>query len=160
MLQQALKNLDRAFRNFFDRRADYPRFKSKRARQSIRYPQPKVSWIEPDEQHISLPKVGHVSLVMHRPLEGLMKNVTVSKTKSGKFFVSIQVEVEIEGPAFVGEVVGLDLGLRDFITLSNGEKIAPPQYYRKTQGKRHRRIPSATIALCRHPAVFPRLPGR
>ena len=64
---------------------------SKRARQSIRYPQPKPNWIAPDGRQIYLPKVGHVRVVMHRPLAGVMKNVTVSRTKSGKYFVSIHV---------------------------------------------------------------------
>ncbi len=138
VLQQALKNLDRAFQHFFDRRAGYPQFKSKRARQSIRYPQPKPNWIAPDGRQIYLPKVGHVRVVMHRPLAGEMKNVTVSRTKSGKYFVSIQVEVEIGRPVFEGGAVGIDLGLRDFVTLSSGEKLAPPQYYRKAQQKRGR----------------------
>jgi putative transposase len=138
VLQQSLKNLDQAFQNFFDKRSGYPKFKSKRAKQNIRYPQPMVKWIAPNGQHIYLPKVGQVRLVMHRPLEGVMKNVTVSITKSRKYFVSIQVEVEIEEPALVGEAVGLDLGLRDFVTLSSGEKIEPLQSYRKTQQKRRR----------------------
>jgi len=138
VLQQALKNLDWAFQNFFDKRAGYPRYKSKRARQSIRYPQPKEKWIGLDERHIYLPKVGYVRLVMHRPLEGEMKNVTVSKTKSGRYFVSIQVEIEIAKPIFTGGAVGIDLGLRDFLTLSTGEKIEPPHYYRKAQRKRRR----------------------
>ena len=138
VLQQSLKNLDRAFQNFFDKRGGYPRFKSKRSRQSVRYPQPKSNWIGPDGRHIYLPKAGCVSLIMHRPLEGMMKNVTVSKTRSGQYFVSIQVEVEIAKPIFTGGAVGIDLGLRDFVTLSTGEKIAPPQYYRKAQKKRRR----------------------
>jgi putative transposase len=138
VLQQSLKDLDRAFQNFFDKRGGYPRYKSKRVRQSIRYPQPKESWIAPDGRHIYLPKVGHVRLILHRPLEGVMKNVTVSKTRCGKYFVSIQVEVEIAEPVFAGGAVGLDLGLREFVTLSSGEKFAPPQYYRKAQKKRRR----------------------
>ena len=85
-----------------------------------------------------MPKAGQVRLVMHRPLEGEMKNVTVSKTKSGRYFVSIQVEVEMAEPAFVGSAVGIDLGLRDFLTLSTGEKIGPPQYFRHAQHKRRR----------------------
>ena len=138
VLQQSLKNLDRGFQNFFDKRGGYPKFKSKRARQSIRYPQPKEKWIGLDGRRIYLPKVGYVRLAMHRPLEGMMKNVTVSKTRSGQYFVSIQVEVEIAKPIFTGGAVGIDLGLRDFLTLSTGEKIAPPQYYRKAQKKRRR----------------------
>ena len=138
VLQQSLKYLDRAYQNFFDTRAGRPGFKSKRARQSIRYPQPKPNWISPEGRQIYLPKVGHVRMVMHRPLEGVMKNVTVSRTKSGRYFVSIQVEVEMSEPAFLGCAVGIDLGLRDFATLSSGEKIAPPHYYRKAQLKRRR----------------------
>ena len=75
-------------------------------------------------------------MVMHRVLEGEMKNITVSRTQSGKYFVSIQTEVEIARPVLTGGAVGLDLGLRDFFTLSTGEKIAPPQHYRKAQQKR------------------------
>jgi putative transposase len=138
VLQQSLKNLDRAFQNFFEKRGGYPRFKSKRARQSIRYPQPKEKWVRRDGRQIYLPKVGQVRMVMHRLLEGEMKNVTVSRTKSGRYFVSIQVEVEITEPIFVGGTVGIDLGLRDFAILSTGEKIAPPHYYRKAQKQRRR----------------------
>jgi len=125
-------------RNFFEKRGGYPKFKSKRSKQSIRYPQPKPNWIAPDGRHIYLPKVGYVRLIMHRPLEGVMKNVIVSKTRTGKYFVSFQVEAEIAKPTFSGGAVGIDLGLRDFVTLSTGEKIAPPQYYRKAQKKRRR----------------------
>ena len=138
ILQQSLKDLDRAFQNFFARRGGYPHFKSKRTKQSIRYPQPKENWLAPNGRHIYLPKVGFVRLIMHRPLEGVMKNVTVSRTKSGRYFVSIQVEIEMATPVFVGGAVGLDLGLREFATLSTGEKIAPPQYYIRAQKKRRR----------------------
>lgn len=138
VLQQSLMNLDRAFRNFFEKRSGYPRFKSKHASQSIRYPQPKERWISSDTRKIYLPKVGQVHLVMHRPLEGKMKNVTASKTKSGKFFVSIQVETEIKEPVYKGGKIGLDLGLQDFVTLSTGEQVAPPKYYLKAQKKRRK----------------------
>ena len=67
--------------------------------------------------------VRYVRMVMHHVLEGEMKNGTVSRTKSGKYFVSIQVEVEIREPIFAGGMLGLDLGLRDFVTLSSEEKV-------------------------------------
>ena len=138
VLQHSLKDLDWAFQNFFDKRGRFPRFKSKRAKQSVRYPQPKESWLSSDGHHIYLPKVGFVRLVLHRPLEGVMKNITVSRTKSGRYFVSIQVEMEMAEPVFSGGAVGLDLGLRQFATLSTGETFAPPQYYRRAQKKRRR----------------------
>jgi putative transposase len=83
VLQQALMNLGRAFDNVFAKRAGDPQFTSKRARQSIRSPQPQEQWVAPEGRRFYLPKVGQVPRVLHRPLEGVMKNVTVSKTKSG-----------------------------------------------------------------------------
>ena len=73
VLQQALIDLNKAFVNFFEKRAGYPRFKGKRARQSIRYPQPEADWISADQRRIYLPKVGWVKVSIHRPLEGVMK---------------------------------------------------------------------------------------
>jgi putative transposase len=80
VLQQALMDLDEAYQNFFDKRAGYPRFKGKRAKQSIRYPQPKADWISADQRRIYLPKVGWVKVKIHRPLEGVIKFVTVTRT--------------------------------------------------------------------------------
>ena len=91
VLQQKLKDLDRAYTNFFQGRAAYPRFKSKYDNQSIRYPQ-RFKFVE---NRIYLPKVGSVKIVLHRDIEGVAKNVTISKTKSGKYFASVQCEVQI-----------------------------------------------------------------
>ena len=77
-------------------------------------------------------------LKIHRPLEGVVKNVTVSRAKSGKYFISFQVEVEIAEPAYAGGEVGIDLGVRDFVALDSGEKIETPKYYRKAQKQRRR----------------------
>jgi putative transposase len=138
VLQQALIDLNKAFVNFFEKRAGYPRFKGKRARQSIRYPQPEADWISADQRRIYLPKVGWVKVTIHRPLEGVMKSVTVSRAKSGRYFVSIQVEMEIAEPKRIGGRVGIDLGVRDFISLSTGEKVEVLQHYRKAERKRRR----------------------
>ena len=138
VLQQALIDLNQAFVNFFEKRAGYPRFKGKRARQSIRYPQPKADWIAADHRRIKLPRVGWVKVNIHRPLEGVMKNVTVSRTKSGQYFVSINVEVETKEPEVAGGEVGIDLGLCDFVTLSTGEKVESEEYLRKAERQRRR----------------------
>jgi len=131
VLQQKLKDLDTAYKNFFKGNAKYPNFKSKRNKQSIRYPQR----FKLNGKKVYLPKVGWINLKQHRPIEGKMKNCTVSRTKSGKYFVSIQCEVEIDEPKFEGAEVGIDLGLIDFITCSNGEKVEPPKYLRKAEVK-------------------------
>jgi len=125
VLQQSLKDLDRAFRNFFEGRAGYPHFKSRRAKQAIRYPQ-RVK-INLETKRTYLPKVGWVKTVFHRPLEGKLKNVTVSRTKSGRYYASFQVEVDIPEPVSRGEMVGIDLGLKHYAVLSDGRKIANPR---------------------------------
>ncbi len=129
VLQQKLRDLDRSFVNFFEGRAEYPTFKSKRGKQSIRYPQ----GFKLDGQSVYLPKVGWVKLILHRPLEGEMKNATVSKTKSGRYFVSIQCETEIDDPIYEGPHVGVDMGLNHFAVLSTGEKIPNPRHLRKSE---------------------------
>lgn len=129
VLQQKLRDLDRAYINFFEGRAEYPAFKSKHNKQSIRYPQR----FKLDGQSIYLPKVGWVKLILHRPLEGKMKSATVSKTKSGRYFVSIQCETEIDDPIYEGPHVGVDMGLNHFATLSTGEKIDNPRHLHKSE---------------------------
>jgi putative transposase len=139
VLQQSLKNLDRAYRNFFAGRANYPRFKSKHDQQSIRYPQ-RFKLVG---DALYLPKIGWVLLILHRQLEGTPKNCTVSKTKTGAYYVSIQCEVALPEPSPRTERVGIDLGLKDFAVLSTGEKIAPPRHLRQAERRlklRQRRL--------------------
>ena len=142
-LQQALIDLDRAYQHYFDictgkrpqpasakkprkdgRPPGYPRFKSKHHKQAYRYPQAKRIGIE--GQRIRLPKVGWVKTIFHRPLEGKAKNVTVSRTKTGKYFVSFQVEMEMPDPQPKAGQVGVDLGLKTYLALSSGETIPNP----------------------------------
>lgn len=132
VLQAKVEDLDRAFTNFFEKRARYPHFKSKKDVQSIRYPQ----CFKFKSDRIYLPKVGWVKAVFHRPLEGNPKNVTVLRTKSGEYYASVQCEIEQDLPAPNGKpTIGIDLGLTTFATLSTGEKIEHPQYLRKAERK-------------------------
>lgn len=130
-LQQALKDLDRAYQNFFAGRAEYPNFKRKFAKQSIRYPQR----FKLEGNKIYLPKVGWVKIVRHRRIEGTMKNCTVTRTKSGKYFVSIQCEMNVDDPTPVNdESVGIDLGIKTFAVLSDDSPpIESPKHLRKTE---------------------------
>jgi putative transposase len=114
-LQQSLRDLDTAYQNFFKGHNQYPRFKRRYDRQSYRYPQ-RFKLVG---NRIYLPKLGWVKIVVHRPHEGEMKSCTVSKTKSGRYFVSILCEYEQESNPGDGEV-GIDLGLSHFLTLSTG----------------------------------------
>lgn len=139
VLQQTLKDLDTAYKIFFEGRAAYPNFKKKHDKQSIRYPQR----FKLNDKRIYLPKIGWVKGVFHRTSEGKMKNCTVSKTKSGRYFVSIQGEMAIEDPAPKLESIGIDLGLKTFATLSNGEKIEKPKQLHRAERRlkiRQRRL--------------------
>lgn len=131
VLQQKTKDLDRAYTNFFEGRAKYPTFKKKHGKQSIRFPQA----FKVDGQQVYLPKVGWVKAIIHRPIEGDMKNATVTKTKSGRYFVSIQCELEIDEPVYQGEAIGIDLGLTHFAILSTGQKIDNPRWFRKAEAR-------------------------
>ncbi len=131
VLQQKLKDLDRAYINFFQGRAAYPKFKSRHDKQSIRYPQR----FKIDGNRIYLPKVGNVKIILHRPIEGVAKNVTISKTKSGKYFASIQCETKLIAFKNGLPAVGCDLGIKDFAILSTGEKIPHPSCLKKSEKK-------------------------
>src|SRR6266511_4690550 len=131
VLQAKIQDLERAYKNFFEKRARFPRFKSKRDGQSIRYPQR----FKFHENFTYLPKVGWVKTKFHRPLEGRPKNVTVSKTKTGKYFVSIQCEVEmVEQTARDGEI-GIDLGVKSFLATSEGWKRDNPRHLQQAERK-------------------------
>jgi putative transposase len=122
VLQATTLNLTAAYKNFFEGRARFPRFKSKHGRQSIQYPQ-KVKIVN---GNVRLPgKIGEVIAKIHRPIEGKIKTVTISKTSSGKYFASILSEVDGEKPNFSeGKIYGVDLGLKHFAVIIDGEKIS------------------------------------
>ena len=129
-LQQALVHLDKAFTRFFREKKGYPRFHSKRGKQSATYPQGvKIHW---ENDVIYLPKAGWIRTVFSRRFVGTVKTVTVSRAPSGKFFASVLVEDENQVPDAVPETreraVGGDLGLHDFLVLSTGEKYGHPQW--------------------------------
>lgn len=141
VLQQKLKDVDRAYKNFFNGQSEYPKFKSKHQTQSIRYPQR----FKVNGSRIYLPKVGHVRAVFHRPIEGKMKNCTVSQTATGNYYISIQCEVKNQDLAPKPGIVGVDLGLKHFAVLSTGEKIESPKHLRKAE----RRLKRLQRALSR-----------
>lgn len=125
-LQMALRNLDNAFKKFFREKKGFPKFKSRRYPvQSCQFPQGVK--IDFGSSNIYVPKIGHVKAKLHRSFEGKVKIVTLRRTATGKYFVSILVETPgtlPEKPAVVRDTtVGIDLGIKDFAILSNGQKI-------------------------------------
>ncbi|MFL5706571.1 MAG: RNA-guided endonuclease InsQ/TnpB family protein, partial [Ktedonobacteraceae bacterium] len=111
-LQQALRHLDRAFRNFFEGRADYPTFKKKRHQQAATYTSNTFTW---DGHALTLAKMdAPLNIVWHRPLADGCKpsNVTITKDEAERYFVSILVEEDMKPLEVTPKRVGLDLGLK------------------------------------------------
>lgn len=136
-LQQALLNLESAYNRFFKNKSDFPAFKKKISKQSFQLPQSAaVDW---ERKLVWLPKLGHISIVLSRRFEGVVKTTTVSRDPSGKHFVSLLVETGINNPdpAPYSEdsTIGVDLGLKHFAVLSTGQKIDSPRFLRKSEKK-------------------------
>lgn len=128
-LQQACLNLGVAFNKFFERRAKYPRFKSKHGRQSIQYPQN----VKVFDNYLKIPKIGDVKAVIHRSIEGKIKTVTISKNCCEQYFASILFDDAKEKPeaSIEGKAVGIDVGLTHFAVTSDGSKFNNPRFLTK-----------------------------
>ena len=139
-LQCAVMNLDRAFKNFFEKRNKYPKFKSKHNKQSFHIPQ-SVKLIE-DKLFIPKFKNG-IKVNLHRNVTGNIKSATISKSCTNEYYVSILVEdgiiVDNNKTLDINKSIGIDLGIKDFAIISTGEKIENPKYYIKSQ-KRLKRL--------------------
>ncbi|MDY7018412.1 MAG: transposase, partial [Nitrospirota bacterium] len=133
-LQQKLKDLERAYTNFFAKRTDSPRFKKKSHSDSFRYPDPKQIKLDQANSRIFLPKLGWLRYRNSRDVLGAVKNITVSQS-CGKWFVSIQTEREVAQPIPNGGVVGIDMGLTRFATLSDGTFYAPLNSFKRHQDR-------------------------
>jgi putative transposase len=130
-LQHALKNLDRAFINFFEKRADYPRFKKRGYGHSFRFPQ--GFQLDRLNSRVFLPKLGWVRYWNSREVLGTVKNITVSR-RNGKWLVSIQTErVVDERVSTASSAIGIDVGIVRFATISDGTPIEPLHRFKKHQ---------------------------
>ena len=130
VLQQSLKDLEKAFKNFFNKKSHFPKFKRKGEKDSFRFPQ----GCKLEQNRIYLPKIGWVRYRNSRQVIGTLKNVTVSM-KCGKWYVSIQTEYEQEIPTPNGGEIGIDMGIVRFATLSNGEYFEPINAFKNLKGK-------------------------
>ena len=134
-LQQSIQNMDIAFKKFF-KGAGFPKFKSKRDRQSFSIPQNVI--VENDLLIIPKFKEG-IKVSLHRPTKGIIKSATISVTPTGKYFVSIlcdtKEELPTKAPIKESTTIGIDLGIKDFCITSEGECFENPKYLRKAQSK-------------------------
>ena len=146
-LTNAQLDLNTAYSNFFKKQeSGFPKFKSKhKSRWSYTTNnQPNKKHLEDrnkdtirfDKNRIKLPIIGYVKLKEHRPHEGKIKSATISKERSGEYYISILCEIEeIQKLPEINKCVGIDLGLKDFIICSDGTRVEAPKYFRKSEKK-------------------------
>jgi len=133
--QQALRHLEKAFKNFFEGRAEYPKFHCRHGEQSAEYTTSAFKW---DGTSLNLAKMdAPLDIVWSRPLPKGAKptTVTVTKDTANRYFVSILVEEDIKPLPVVNKQVGLDLGLKSMVITSDGEHVGNPRYFRKDEKK-------------------------
>jgi putative transposase len=134
-LQQGLKDLDRAFTNFFKKRTKFPRFKRKGERDGFRYPDPKQFRLDEKNSRLFLPKLGWVRYRQSRAVVGTVKQITIRRESDG-WYVCIQTEEEIDAPvARFENPVGIDVGVAAFATMSDGTKYTSPIDFKKAEKK-------------------------
>jgi putative transposase len=137
-LQHALKDLERAYKNFFAKRAAFPRFAKKGRKDSFRYPDSKQIKLDQGNSRIFLPKLGWLRYRNSRDALGEVKNATVSLS-GGKWFVSIQTEREVEQPMpQASNAIGIDVGIARFATMSDGSFLAPLNSFKKHESRLRR----------------------
>ena len=152
-LQQSLRDLDSAYQNFFSGKSKYPNFKKKQDKNSYRT----NSNIKISNRYITVPKLGMLRFRDNYNLEdkNILKiyNVTISKTTSGKYFVSISADVYIPHFERTNQNVGIDLGLKDFAIFSNGKKIDNPRILEHLEVK-YRKLAKAVSRKVRGSANY------
>ena len=133
-LQQSLRDLDRGFVNFFQKRAAHPTFKSKHNRHQSYITVNQGDNIRIVGRYIKLPKLGFVKI--RQSMEaGKINNVTIEHTPTGKYFVVLNVEFEPQPRANNGGLIGIDVGIKEFYSDSNGNAVPNPKYLEKSMRK-------------------------
>lgn len=133
-LQQSLRDLDRGFKNFFEKRARHPQFKSKHNNSQSYRTINQGDNIRIVGKYIKLPKLGYVKIKQSME-EGHINNVTVERTPTGKYFVVLNVDFEPEFRPNAGGMIGIDVGIKEFYSDSNGNTVNNPKYLEKSQRK-------------------------
>lgn len=128
--QQSLRHLQTAYKNFFEKRAAYPRFKRKHGSQSAEYTRNGFKW-DPANRNLNLSGVGRLDVHWSRPFASRPSTVTITKDCAGRYFVTLCLDEKVIALPKTGEAVGIDLGVSRLATLSTGERIPNPKHLGK-----------------------------
>jgi putative transposase len=169
ILQNVAVRVDLAFKAFFRRckageKPGYPRFKGYGRYDSFTFPQSGFSLTHDDR--VTLSKIGSVKMVYHRPIKGKIKTCTVQRSSTGKWSVSFSCECEPERLPEAPSQIGIDVGLTTFATLSNGEEIANPRFFRQEEKalakvqRKHAQLAKGTPQRRKHRKVVARVHER
>lgn len=150
VLQNVAVRIDLAFQAFFRRvkageTPGYPRFRGTGRYDSLTFPQVPIGCrLDTETKRLRIANVGLVKVILHRPLEGTPKTATISRSSTGKWYVCFSCECAEPSPLpDTGQRVGIDVGLKTFATLSTGQEIANPRFFRheeKALAKVQRRL--------------------
>ena len=134
-LSNAQLNRNIAFKSFFSHKTGFPKFKSKRNDQSYTTNNQGSVKFSNNDRYISIPKCSRIRIKKHRDFYGGIKSITVSVTTDNKYYISLLVESEIKPLKESNRSIGLDLGIKDLIVDSNGNKYKNHKYLTKSQNK-------------------------
>ena len=138
VLQNVTERVDLAFKSYFRRvrkgteEVGYPRFKQFGRYDSLTYPQ-YGNGVRLEGKRLIVSKIGAVKVVLHLPIEGTPKTVTLSRSATGKWYACLSCEMDAHPLSPTEHITGVDVGLASFATLSNGEQIDNPRFYRKDE---------------------------
>ena len=169
VLQNVAVRVDLAFKAFFCRcksgeKPGYPRFKGKGRYDSFCFPQSGFSITH--DNRVCLSKIGSIKMVYHRPVTGAIKTCTIHKSSTGKWYVSFSCEVDLQRLPENTKSVGIDVGLKTFATLSNGQEIENPRFFRQEEKalakvqRKHSKLAKGSKERCKHRKAVARVHER
>ena len=133
-LSKVERHLQKAYQSFFKNGTGFPKFKKKGQRDSYTTNNQKGT-VAITESTVKLPKIGHIKAKLPNRMNGLIKSATITKTATGQYYASVLVETIVDELPNTQSNIGIDLGLTDFIVLSDGTKVANPKFLSKLQHK-------------------------
>ncbi len=139
-LQETVKNLDRAYKNFFEGRTDFPKFKKKKSKQTIHIPQHfEIERVSKKRGLLKIPKLKtKIPIKMHRDIEGKIRSISITKIPDGRYYLNVLTKKEMQPLKPTNKTAGIDVGIKEFAIIYDGENtytIENPKYLQKAEKK-------------------------